>query len=68
VAAVKAGSPADGALRGGDVITAIDGTAVHSSDEAVAAIGTHQPGDSVTVTVRRGGGTSDVKVTLGTRS
>jgi S1-C subfamily serine protease len=52
---------------GGDVITAIDGQNVKSSDDLATAIAAHKPGDQVTVTVLRGGSKQSVKVTLGTR-
>jgi putative serine protease PepD len=68
VAAITAGSPAAGSsLSKGDVITAIDGRAVASSTDAVAAIGAHRPGDDVTLTVRHGSGAHAVRVTLGSR-
>jgi putative serine protease PepD len=63
------GAPAAGAgLSRGDVVTAIDGRAVASSDELVAAIDNHKPGDKVKLSVRTAAGSSrDVSVTLGTR-
>jgi putative serine protease PepD len=65
VASVRSGSPAAKAgLRQGDVITAIDGKAVASSDALVTAIGGHSAGDKVTLTVKRGGTTSTMNVTL----
>jgi putative serine protease PepD len=66
VASIRSGSPAAGSgLQAGDVITAIDGSPVRSSAEAVAAVAGHKPGDSVTVTVRRGGASHAIQVTLG---
>jgi len=51
VAKVQAGSPAAAAgLAAGDTITAIDGHAVNSVSDVVAALDAHHPGDSVTVT------------------
>lgn len=66
---VVAGSPAAKAgLEPGDVITKINGKAIASPDAFIEAIGTDRPGQTVTMTVRKaGGGTSQVKVTLGTR-
>ena len=52
---------------GGDIITAIDGQTLSSMDELQAAIDTHKPGDTVTLTVISGSSTKDVKVTLGLR-
>jgi S1-C subfamily serine protease len=54
-------------VTGGDVITAIDGTAVTSAEELAAAIMQHKPGDTVTVTVLRGGSTQHLKATLSQR-
>jgi putative serine protease PepD len=50
---------------GGDVITKIDGTAVHTSEELIAQIATKKPGQDVQLTIVRGGHTSTVTVTLG---
>ena len=68
VSAVKAASPAVTAgLKAGDVITAIDGTAVTTADDLTAKISAHQPGDKVTLSVTRNGSTLKLDVTLGTR-
>jgi putative serine protease PepD len=64
---VSGGPGASSGLRSGDVVTAIDGKTVDSSDALVAAVDSHKPGDEITLTVKRGGGTSQVKVKLGTR-
>ncbi len=50
---------------GGDVITKIDGTAVHTADQVVALIGTKKPGQQIQLTVVRNGTTSLITVTLG---
>ena len=66
--AVKAASPALSAgLKAGDVITAIDGTAVTTADDLTAKISAHRPGDKVTLSVTRNGSTLKLDVTLGTR-
>jgi S1-C subfamily serine protease len=83
IASVQDGSPAAAAgLRAGtdaqtvngqpyttdgDVVTALDGTAIRSADELVAAIDARKPGDRVTLTVWRDGAEVTVEVTLGTR-
>jgi putative serine protease PepD len=68
VAQTVAGGPgADAGLRTGDVVTAIEGKTVASSDALVAAVDSHKPGDQVTLTVKRSGDTSQIKVKLGTR-
>jgi len=62
---VVAGSPADKAgIKGGDVITKIDGRAITRSDDLVVAIRAKAPGDTVTLTVKRDGKEQDIKVTL----
>ncbi len=50
---------------GGDVITHIDGTAVHSADELIAQISTKKPGQQIHLQIVRGGKTSTITVTLG---
>jgi putative serine protease PepD len=54
-------------LRPGDLITAINSQRVTSTDNFIATIGTYQPGQTVTMTVKRGGKTLSIKVKLGTR-
>ena len=51
-------------VTGGDVIESIDGAAVTSAEDLAAAILQHKPGDTVTVTVLRGGSTLQLKATL----
>ncbi|MFV0286356.1 MAG: S1C family serine protease, partial [Demequina sp.] len=41
---------AEAGLAAGDIITAVDGTAVASSSELSAAIAEHEPGDEITLT------------------
>jgi PDZ domain-containing protein len=60
VSAVPDGSPAKGALRGGDQITSIDGTAVSDGDQIRAAVQKHKPGDSLHLVVLRDGRSVDV--------
>jgi putative serine protease PepD len=68
VASVKSGSPADSAgIRGGDVITNVDGKAVHGSGDLVAAIAAREPGESVRLTVRRGSDTHTLSARLATQ-
>ena len=51
---VEPGTPAAAAgLRCSDVVTSIAGAAVHTSDDLVAALRAHKPGDSVVVTANR---------------
>jgi putative serine protease PepD len=66
---VTSGSGAEAAgIQAGDTITAIDGTPVEDATGLIVAIRSNAPGDSVTVTVERGGQTLDVPVTLGSSS
>jgi putative serine protease PepD len=83
VATVKSGTPAakaglkgsngkktvDGQQypTGGDVITAIDGQKVTSSEDVQQTIDAHQPGDTVKITYWRDGDSHTVSVKLATR-
>jgi putative serine protease PepD len=65
---VTPGSPAENAgIRPGDVVTRLDGKDITTSDDLVAAVRGHKPGDAVEVTVNRQGETRTVKVELGSR-
>ena len=65
LATVQDGSPAaDAGLQPGDVITAVGDRVVTSSTELTAAVRSAQPGEKVTLTVRRGTDSSKVDVTL----
>ena len=68
VQSVTSGGPADSAgLRAGDVVTALGSTPIRGTNDLVATIATHRPGDRVDATVRRGSRTIKVTVTLGTQ-
>ena len=68
VGQIVSGSPADQAgVKAGDVITAFGETAVKDSNDLVAAIADHHPGDTVTLTVRRGSSTLHITAKLGTQ-
>jgi putative serine protease PepD len=68
VSAVTSGSPAASAgVRVGDVVTAVDGTALAGADDLVSAVQAHSPGDALTLTVRSGGNEHSVRVTLADR-
>jgi putative serine protease PepD len=68
VASVSDGSPAAKAgLEAGDVITALGGDTIDSTDALTAAVATKSPGDEVTVTYTRNGDSHTAQVTLGTR-
>ncbi len=63
VTSVVAESPADGTLEAGDRIESVDGKAVATPDQAVAAITNREPGDPVRLGIRRGGESQTVTVT-----
>ena len=68
VQSVTSGGPAaDAGLRSGDVVTSIGTSAIHGTNDLVAAIATHKPGDRVELTVRRGSQTVELTATLGTQ-
>ena len=68
IAQVEAGAPgAQAGLKARDLITAIDGKTVTSTDDFIAMINNYQPGQTVTMTVKRSGKTMTVKVKLGVR-
>jgi putative serine protease PepD len=67
-APIQPGSPAAKAgLQAGDVITAVNGTTVTSVNQFVATIANYVPGNTVTLTVQRGGATKKIKLTLGSQ-
>lgn len=58
------GQSSSGVPTGGDVILSVDGHKVNKVEEISSYLDTKKTGDIVTVTVRRSGGTQDIKVTL----
>jgi putative serine protease PepD len=66
---VSPGGPAEAAgLQDGDVIVDFNGKPVTDSTQLIVDIRSLKPGDDVTVTVQRNGGTKDLTVTLGSDS
>jgi putative serine protease PepD len=59
------GAAEDAGLQAGDVVTAVGDRAVTTSTELTAAIRGSAPGDTVELTVERGGQRTTVEVTLG---
>jgi len=65
VLAVERGTPASRAgLQQGDVATAIEGERLHNTRELRAILDKHKPGDTLRLTIVRGGKQSTVAVTL----
>jgi putative serine protease PepD len=68
ISVVQPGTPATTAgLQAGDVITAIDGQQITSTDRFIASIDTYSPGQTVTLTIKRAGQVKQIKVHLGVR-
>jgi putative serine protease PepD len=68
IQSVTSSGPAAGAgLRSGDVVTRIGSATIKGTNDLVAAVAAHAPGDRVQVTVKRGSNTQTVTVTLGTQ-
>mgnify|MGYP000039882376 CR=1 FL=1 len=62
---VTSGGPADKAgIKAGDLIIAIDGVEIASSDELIVAIRSHNVGDKVKIKFKRNAVTREVSVTL----
>ncbi len=65
---IVSNSPADKAgLQPGDLITAVNGTKITTTDGFIATVFQYQPGQTITLTVKRDGATKQIKVTLGVR-
>jgi putative serine protease PepD len=68
ISSVQSGSPASSAgLHQGDLVTAIDGKAIGSTQQFIETVDSYSPGQTITLTVKRGSGTRTIKLTLGTR-
>jgi Lon-like protease len=66
IAAVEQARPADGVLRPGDLIVALDGTRVRSPVDIAHEMAKHKAGDRVKFTIHRGD--SEQAVTVGTEA
>ena len=65
---IVAGSPAEAAgLASGDIITAVNGTALDAAHPLDLVLSQLAPGQTATLTVLRNGQTMSISVTLGTR-
>ncbi len=68
VSSISPGSPAASAgIQSGDLITAINGKAITSTEQFIATVDNFSPGNSITVTLKRGGQTKNIRLALGTR-
>jgi len=64
--AVEPNSPASRAgLEPGDLITAVDGQTITTTEAFIAKVAQDSPGQVITLTVKRDGQTKQIKVTLG---
>jgi S1-C subfamily serine protease len=66
-AVVSGGPAAKAGLKAGDIITAVDGTALDGAHPLDLVMSQHAPGDTVSLDVLRDGQTIKLSVTLGTR-
>ena len=55
---------ADAGFREEDVVIAVEGKPVGSSEELVVAVDAHDPGETITVEVVRGGSSTELEATL----
>jgi putative serine protease PepD len=68
VSSVQPNSPAaQGNMRPGDVITAVNGKAITSTEGFIATVDNYAPGQTITATIKRGGQTKQLSLKLGTR-
>lgn len=64
--AVTEGGPgAKAGIEAGDIITEIDGRPVHSGEELIVKTRAHRPGDTLRLTVLRGGTEKQITLVLG---
>ena len=65
---VQPSSPATAAgLQPGDVVTAVNGKAITTTDQLIAQLDTYSPGTTIKMSIKRQGQSKDVTVKLGTR-
>lgn len=67
VTGTMAGYPASGVLQAEDVIVGVNGKPVRTMDDFSSALSSYKPGDSVVLTVARGGRVINVSVVLSAR-
>lgn len=54
-------------IKVGDIVTAVDGTPIHSMNDLILQVRRHKAGDVVTLSILRDGKVESVKVTVGNR-
>lgn len=64
-AVTKGGPGAKAGIEPGDIITEIDGRPVHSGEELIVKTRAHRPGDTLRLTVLRGGTEKQITLVLG---
>jgi S1-C subfamily serine protease len=65
---VQANTPASRAgLKPGDLVTSVNGQTISSTQQFIETVDMYSPGQTVTMTVKRGSQTLHFRVTLGTR-
>jgi putative serine protease PepD len=68
ISSVQPGSPADSSgLQPNDVVTAINGKSIASTEQFIETVDTFAPGQSIKVTINRAGQTKTFQLKLGTR-
>jgi putative serine protease PepD len=68
ITSVESGSPAGtSGLQPNDVVTAINGKAIASTEQFIETVDTYAPGQTIKLTVNRGGQSKIVQLKLGTR-
>ncbi|KOG46668.1 S1C family serine protease [Streptomyces decoyicus] len=65
---IPGGPGAKAGIKAGDVITTVDGSPVHSGEELIVKIRSHRPGDTLALTLHRGGKERSVRLSLGSSS
>jgi putative serine protease PepD len=66
VVTVQSGGPAaKGGVRAGDIIDAVDGRPLRGVNDLIATVSEHRPGQTMTLSVRRGARSLTVRVVLG---
>jgi len=66
--AIAPGSPAEAAgIQDGDIVLVVEGQVIDAEHPLDALLVSYRPGQTISMTIRRGADEMDVEVTLGTR-